>query len=251
MDWCCFPHLDSESVFAAILDGRKGGRFRVSLAGAGMGRQHYQRDTNVLVTEFTSDQGALTVTDFMPLSGNIETLNSSSARPEIHRILAFDGRGEIEVEWSPRFDYARSATRIRRLENGWLAGDGNGRRLCLAGLREGDVAETEYGPELRARIRMNGRDRRVLVTRWDSDNTSFDLDDSLQKQNEAAGLWSAWPTRRSHSQPRLDRRDATTRVIRSELALKLLTHAETGAIAAAGDHVASETIGACETGTHR
>jgi GH15 family glucan-1,4-alpha-glucosidase len=30
IDWHCFPHLDSPSVFRAILDDKKGGRFQIS-----------------------------------------------------------------------------------------------------------------------------------------------------------------------------------------------------------------------------
>jgi GH15 family glucan-1,4-alpha-glucosidase len=32
IDWLCFPHFDSPSVFAAILDHEKGGRFKIAPA---------------------------------------------------------------------------------------------------------------------------------------------------------------------------------------------------------------------------
>ena len=36
IDWLCFSHFDSPSVFAAILDNEKGGRFKVSPPEAGL-----------------------------------------------------------------------------------------------------------------------------------------------------------------------------------------------------------------------
>jgi GH15 family glucan-1,4-alpha-glucosidase len=31
LDWYCYPHFDSPSVFGAILDDKKGGRFQISV----------------------------------------------------------------------------------------------------------------------------------------------------------------------------------------------------------------------------
>ena len=55
IDWHCFPHFDSPSVFAAILDDQKGGHFKISPSCEGVThKQYYWPDTNVLVTRFLS-----------------------------------------------------------------------------------------------------------------------------------------------------------------------------------------------------
>jgi GH15 family glucan-1,4-alpha-glucosidase len=52
IDWCCLPSFDSRSVFAAILDDEKGGRFRVKPQTSFKSRQTYLPNTNVLQTTF-------------------------------------------------------------------------------------------------------------------------------------------------------------------------------------------------------
>ncbi len=53
IDWLCLPHFDSPSVFAAILDDRKGGRFRIAPARDHLRRkQYYWPGTNILITRF-------------------------------------------------------------------------------------------------------------------------------------------------------------------------------------------------------
>ena len=58
IDWFCLPRFDSPSVFAAILDDGKGGRFRIAptVAGAAQ-KQLYWPETNVLITRFLSPDG--------------------------------------------------------------------------------------------------------------------------------------------------------------------------------------------------
>jgi len=51
IDWFCFPRFDSPSIFAAVLDDAKGGRFQISPMVRGLRhKQFYWPDTNVLDT---------------------------------------------------------------------------------------------------------------------------------------------------------------------------------------------------------
>ena len=58
IDWCCYPHFDSPSVFAAILDNKKGGRFQIAPnCPVNTYKQLYWPETNVLITRFLSPDG--------------------------------------------------------------------------------------------------------------------------------------------------------------------------------------------------
>ena len=67
IDWWCYPHFDSASVFAAILDDERGGRCQIEPMETCTHRQLYLPDTNVLVTRFLASDGVGEVTDFMPI----------------------------------------------------------------------------------------------------------------------------------------------------------------------------------------
>src|ERR1700729_957373 len=67
IDWCCLPHFDSPSVFAAILDDKKGGFFSVSPTAEARQRPMYLPETNVLLTRFLSEGGVGEITDFLPI----------------------------------------------------------------------------------------------------------------------------------------------------------------------------------------
>ena len=62
------PAFRFPSVFAAILDDKKGGRFRIAPTDVGVtSRQLYWPDTNILVSRFLSADGVGEVIDFMPI----------------------------------------------------------------------------------------------------------------------------------------------------------------------------------------
>ena len=67
IDWCCLPRFDSPSIYAAILDERKGGFFKIASLYEAQHKQMYLPDSNVLVTRFLSPEGVGEVVDFMPV----------------------------------------------------------------------------------------------------------------------------------------------------------------------------------------
>jgi GH15 family glucan-1,4-alpha-glucosidase len=103
IDFMCFPDFDSPSVFAALLDTEKGGRFQIVPAFAEMkSKQLYLPDTNVLLTRFLSQEGVSEITDFMP----VEELHMG--KELIRRVTTVRGKVRYKLTCSPRFNYAKS-----------------------------------------------------------------------------------------------------------------------------------------------
>ena len=105
IDWYCYPHFDSPSIFGAILDDKNGGRFQISADADGVRhKQFYWPSTNVLVTRFLLKEGIVELEDFMPVG-------LPSGSPEYHhvyrRVRCVRGEVRIWVVCRPAFDYGR------------------------------------------------------------------------------------------------------------------------------------------------
>ena len=113
IDFMCLPEFDSPSVFAALLDDTRGGRFRLApmLEGARQ-RQLYMPDSCVLLTRFLSDEGVAEVSDFMPIA------DSQPARAVVRRVKTVRGEIVFRMHCQPRFDYARGAHTVERRRDG-------------------------------------------------------------------------------------------------------------------------------------
>ncbi|MCJ7681757.1 MAG: DUF5911 domain-containing protein, partial [Candidatus Aminicenantes bacterium] len=66
IDWLCLPSFDSASVFATLLDKKKGGLFRILPVAKTQISQSYVTHTNILRTVFDCPSGRFEVLDFMP-----------------------------------------------------------------------------------------------------------------------------------------------------------------------------------------
>ncbi|MFU8804385.1 MAG: glycoside hydrolase family 15 protein [Bradymonadaceae bacterium] len=251
IDWCCLPHLDSPSVFGALLDARRGGRFLVRTLEMRACEQRYHGRTNVLITSQEGPRGRLEILDFMPLDGDLHGRGHTTSAPEIYRRLFCDsGQVEVLVEWSPRWDYGRAPMEFHRVSGGVVASDGV-QDFALGGLPVPPrVKETLEGPTLCARFVLEQGDSIGLVTRHGDDpRLSLEaLDSALER------TFTAWLSWIKTSEERRDRSWAgpwKESIIRSELVLKLLTHDQTGAIAAAATASLPETIGGVRNWDYR
>src|SRR5512146_2155102 len=104
IDWCCLPRFDSPSVFAAIVDDRKGGFFRVAPATDGEVKQMYLPETNVLVTRFFCDEGMAELVDFMPVGRAEGGQTEQDSRQLVRIARSVRGSVRIQMECRPAFD---------------------------------------------------------------------------------------------------------------------------------------------------
>jgi GH15 family glucan-1,4-alpha-glucosidase len=233
IDWWCFPHFDAPSVFAAILDDKRGGTFRIAPAdGVVTRRQFYWPDTNVLITRFLSPDGIAEIVDFMPMG----------APPDghgYHRLVRcvrmVHGCMKFRLTCRPAFNYARDEHQTTINDRGAVF------RHAGLGLRL----------DAPVPVRVTGDGVTAEFTLKEDDRVSFSLcevlpgeggpglsDDEAEALLKATvGYWQRWV---SHCTYRGRWREMVTR---SALVLKLLTYEPSGAIVAAATCSLPEHVG--------
>jgi GH15 family glucan-1,4-alpha-glucosidase len=240
IDWLCSPRFDSPSVFAAILDERKGGRFRIAPTCEGVTRkQMYVPDTNVLVTRFLSPGGLAEVTDFMPLGETDE----SGRHDLVRRVEVVRGSMPMRVECRPAFDYARADHRLELVPGGarFLSRDFG---LALHGslpLRaDGNAAVADFTLE-------QGQQAAFVLRPLDEEGAPVAVspEETERAFRRTVDYWQRWLVGCNY------RGRWREMVNRSALALKLLTYEPTGAIVAAATTSLPAPIGGSRNWDYR
>jgi len=223
IDWLCFPHFDSPSIFAAILDEEKGGRFFITpLVDNVNNKQFYWPETNILITQFLSDSGVAEIIDFMP----VEKPGSDFGKHElIRRIRVIRGSYKFRLVCRPAFDYARKDHDTRISEHGacFRTDDlhiGLSSNFPLKAADKGVVAEFEIPEGTSTSF--------VLHEVKDDDQCAKPISEEASNQlfEQTVAYWRHWI-----GQCTYNGRWRET-VHRSALAMKLMTFEPTGAIVA-------------------
>jgi len=69
IDWLCLPRFDSDACFAAMLGTPEHGHWSVAPSRPPTAvRRAYRDGSMILDTTFETDEGAITLTDFMPIA---------------------------------------------------------------------------------------------------------------------------------------------------------------------------------------
>ncbi len=116
--WCCFPRLDADPVFSALVDGEDptSGFFDIELLGLASTQQYYLRNTAILCTELTDHSGnKLRVTDAAPRF----TRYGRHFRPVmlVRRLEVLAGSPTLRVRSRPHAAYGTEAYRITQGSN--------------------------------------------------------------------------------------------------------------------------------------
>jgi GH15 family glucan-1,4-alpha-glucosidase len=232
LDWLCLPYFDSPSVFAAILDCRKGGRFRIAPAGDDFRRkQFYWPDTAVLVTRFLHDDGVGQIEDYMPVGGTRNVPDEV-----VRRVAVVRGQVAFHLECRPAFDYARGVHQVQLVGDG-ARFDGPGLSLGLAApvpLRlDGDAVVTDF-------TLSEGQKVTFVLSRIDPEDRPGRCPDVVEAEElfrDTVAYWRRWLSKCTYTGRWREM------VHRSAMTLKLLSFEPTGAIIASPTCSLPEAIG--------
>lgn len=272
IDWLSFPYIESPSVFGALLDVEKGGTFSITPLGNYDSVQAYISNTNILQTIFYTAQGVATITDFMPIKGLHGNYPHASL---LRKIYCNSGRVLFKVNYEPCFDYARAgmyeesdvtmeksdAEAITKMKNQVIT-KYKGETLSLyspmdlnisSDRKATGILELSAGGSSREEGRIDNRSTENSVA-WfvlqygARDERSSDFLDQLL--SEVKEYWLKW-VHAAHQSTSISNSPWRSLLIRSGLALKLLTNPDTGAIAAAATTSLPERIGGVRNWDYR
>jgi GH15 family glucan-1,4-alpha-glucosidase len=243
IDWYCYPRFDSPSIFGALLDDNKGGRFQISPVGKGVRfKQLYLPSTNILVTRFLLPDGIAELEDFMPVG-----LPSDSpwAQHLCRRIRCVKGEVKMSLVCRPAFDYGRNCHETQLDSNGAVFTSG-GLTMALCGT----IPLRREGPEgVAAEFVLDEGQSQVFILRDHNCTESLPCPPTDKEADclfkTTVGYWQKWLASCTY------RGRWREQVQRSALTLKLLTYEPTGAIVAAPTTSLPEVIGGARNWDYR
>jgi GH15 family glucan-1,4-alpha-glucosidase len=243
IDFMCAPSFDSPSVFAALLDADRGGRFKLApVLDTATRKQLYLPDTNVLLTRFLDTDGVAEVSDFMPVE------DAGQAHNLVRRAKTIRGELHYQMRCAPRFDYARAqhSVELRSKTEAVFVGRSGTGELALR-LRSAVPLRVEEGDAV-AEFTLRADESAWFVLEAilpGEPSPSLQPDYEREAFKQTVNFWRRWIDRSTYKGRWREM------VNRSALTLKLLTSRQHGSIVAAPTFGLPETVGGSRNWDYR
>lgn len=242
IDYMCFPRFDSPTLFAALLDSERGGRFALTpLLSAPRHKQLYLPDTAVLLTRFLAEEGVAEISDFMPMQ------DKGHRHDLVRRVKTVRGEIKYRLLFQPRFNYARTSHRVERKDDCefWFLPDDH----ALAGvrLRSHTPLQIRDG-DAYAEFTLRAGESAVFVLEEccpAHESPSQQADYSVESFKETVNAWRRWIGRSNYKGRWREM------VNRSALTLKLLISQPHGSMVAAPTFGLPEQLGGVRNWDYR
>jgi len=240
IDFLCFPRFDSPTVFAALLDDERGGRFQIQpqLDNCRV-RQLYLPDTNILVTRFMSNDGLVELTDFMPISADAEQPNEL-----VRSVAVVRGDVPFRLLCQPRFNYGTCghSVKVEDLCATFSSEDPACPNMALYST----VPLVQGSQDATAQFRLKTGERATFVFGGvRPEGQTPEMESVEDRFHKTARFWKSWISKSKYKGRWREM------VNRSALILKLLISREHGSLIAAPTFSLPEEIGGVRNWDYR
>ncbi|KON80480.1 glycoside hydrolase family 15 protein [Azoarcus sp. PA01] len=239
IDWLCLPRFDSDACFAAVLGDEDNGSWQIAPAApVRKVTRRYRPNTAILETTFETDEGRVTLIDFMPFTDDEHYIDL------VRLVRGDEGQVRMRLRLTLRFDYGRTIPWVRRHDYGISA---------VAG---------PSALQLRTPVALSGEDMHTVAefsvcagatipftlayhpSHWAPRSAPDDA-----RLEETARRWREWTGRCAYP----DRKDSPwyEAVTRSLITLKALTFTPTGGTVAALTTSLPEQLGGVRNWDYR
>jgi GH15 family glucan-1,4-alpha-glucosidase len=229
IDYLCLPRFDSPSLFARILDLERGDAWSLQPVTPFESKHQYLDETNILQTNFTTASGCCALLDFMDITSDEPEQRRAAPGRLIRIVEGVEGTVELVSLCMPRPDYARAKPQFV----GW------GTDVTFGSFTMTSPVPWQIDPianTLTCRITIQAGER-IAFTLMTWEDLQLPHPAPVDAFATTVNYWQQWANQCTYQGPY---RDA---VIRSALALQLLTYAPSGAIIAAPTTSLPEKIG--------
>ncbi len=234
IDWLCWPNFGSEACFARLLGSEENGYWQLAPANASYKvSRKYREHTLILDTTFETEEGVVTLTDFMP----IREKNSNLVRI----VKGIRGNVSMRMNLTLRFGYGLIVPWVRSREEGWTAVAGPDlivlrTKVLLKGENHATVSNfnVEAGQTVEF-VMAYGVSHQPLPR-------AIDGEKALRQTQK---FWQEWASRCQYEGP------YSGAVERSLITLEALSYAPTGGIVAAVTTSLPEQIGGTRNWDYR